>query len=166
MDPRILPLDQILDDFHHECLYEHDSWFCHRILTLDREAGLLRVEVDTTRLGPLVTAQRVTPAHPKHFPGAIAVQLTGTLGQLWAVYGMGLRATEGWSGFGTHIHDARFQRMGEIGPPAVAEARCTRQRKLRGTWFTSFEFQYLQHDKVFYSSKQTAAWVCAPSPQD
>lgn len=146
------------EDFEQECLYRPDAWYLHDVLVLDPEDNRVVGLVDTTRLGPLVDAQRTWPGHAKHFPGAIAIQVTGTLGQLHATYCMGLRATDGWFGFGTHIKKARFPGMGEIGPPVHAELRATRQRKLRGVWFVDYDFRYEQEGRLIYESTQTAAW--------
>lgn len=146
-------------DFEQEALYERDSWFIHDLLVLDPEAHRVVGLVDTTRLGPLVDAQRPVGGHEKHLPGAVAVQITGTLGQLHAIYVMGLRASEGWVGFGTHLRDARFRRLGKIGPPIHAELVATRQRQVRGTWFVDYRFLYTQEGAEVYSSTQTAAWV-------
>jgi len=143
-------------DFAEEGLYTADSWFVHDVLEVDENH--VKVRIDTTQLGPLVAAQRVVPGHPKHFPGAVAIQVTGTLGQLHAVYGRGLRATEGWAGFGTHIKNARFPSMGEIGPEVIAEATCTKFRKFRGTWFGTYQFRFTQGDRVIYESEQSAGW--------
>lgn len=148
----------IPDDFIHECLYAPEAWFVHDLLEVDQEASRVRALVDTTRLGPLVDAQRAWPGHDRHFPGAIAIQVTGTLGQLHAVYCMGLRATEGWVGFGTHVKKARFPSMGKIGPPAIVEALSTRQRRIRGVWFVDYTFRYEQEGRLFYESEQTAAF--------
>lgn len=148
----------IPDDFIHECLYAPDAWFIHDVLEIDREGGRVLAWIDTTRLGPLVQAQRTWPGHDKHFPGAIAIQVTGTLGQLHATYVMDLRASEGWVGFGTHVKQARFPSMGRIGPPATAEIRATRTRRIRGTWFIDYAFRYEQEGRLFYESEQTAAW--------
>lgn len=146
----------IPEDFAAESLYAPEAWFVHDVLELD--ADRVVALVDTTRLGPLVQAQRPWPGHARHFPGAVAIQVTGTLGQLHAIYGMGLRASEGWVGFGTHIHRARFPGMGEIGPPVQAALQATRKRQLRGTWFVDYDFRYTQEGRLIYESTQTAAW--------
>lgn len=130
----------------------------HRFIGADLDARSVTAELDTTRIGALVDAQKVLPGHPKHVPAVVAIQMTGTLSHLFAVYVMGLRSTEGWVGFGTHIKGARFPRMGEIGPPVVGTAVCTRQRHLRGTWFFNFDFELRQEGEIMYSSSQMAAW--------
>lgn len=154
------------DDFVSESLYAPEAWFVHDLLDVDLEGSRVLAQVDTTKLGPLVDAQQVRPGHPKHFPGAIAIQITGTLGQLHAVYVLGLRPTEGWSGFGTHILEARFRNLGEIGPPVEASCEATRVRRVRGTVFTDYTFIYRQLGKPIYESKQRAAWVRAAEITD
>ncbi|NOY26272.1 MAG: hypothetical protein GXP62_10410 [Oligoflexia bacterium] len=145
-------------DFAEECLYEPSAWYIHDLLELDVDRGRVVAWIDTTRLGPLVQAQRPWPGHDKHFPGAIAVQVTSTLGQIHATYCAGLRATQGWVGFGTHLRKARFPSMGVIGPPATATLQEKRRRQIRGTWFFDYDFCYRQGDRVFYESTQTGAW--------
>jgi len=121
--------------------------------------------MDTTQLGVLVDPQRLVAGHVKHVPGVCVIQATGTLGQLWAVFGLGLKPSEGWAGYGTHIKKARFGQMGEIGPAVLAQATCTKQRQIRGTWFCDFSFRFSQDDRTLYTSEQTAAWVKEPGPQ-
>jgi hypothetical protein len=130
----------------------------HDLLHLDAEEGLVRARVDTTRLGPLVDAQQETPGHPKHVPGAVMVQITGTLGNLHAVYVLGLRPSEGWVGFGTHIRNARFPSMGVIGPPVDVELRATRVRRVRGRHFVEYAFRYEQEGREIYLAEHAAIW--------
>ncbi len=145
-------------DFADESLYTSDAWFVHALCSVDPDAGTLHAQMDTERIGWLVDHQVVLPGHPAHLPAAVAVQATGTLGQLYAVYGLGLRRAEGWTGFGTHIHQARFRRMGEIGPALDLHLTCTRQRTLMGTRFCDFDFLFTQDGQPVYESSQTAAW--------
>lgn len=152
----------IPDDFHRESLYTPDGWFIHDLLTVDREGGRIVASTDTNRLGPLVDAQLDRPGHPRHVPGAVVVQMTATLGQLYAIYVLGLRATEGWVGFGTHIHKAKFPKIGRIGPPVTSTARATKIRTVRGPTFIDYEFRFEQEGAVIYESVQTAAWLRSP----
>ena len=69
--------------------------------------------MDTTRLASAVAAQNPWPLHHRHVPAALVVQLTGTLGNLHAAYRQGLKVTEGWVGYGSHLKPARFASMGE-----------------------------------------------------
>lgn len=148
-------------DFAAESLYAPEAWFIHDLLEVDRGAGRLVGRCDTTRLGALVDAQIERPKHPKHVPGAIAIQITGTLALLHAVYVLDMRPTQGWAGFGTHIHEAKFQRMGAIGPAMDCAIEQLSRREIRGTVFTRYRFTYEQEGQVVYRSEQTAAWVRA-----
>lgn len=146
------------EDFAAEALYDRSHWFFDEVLELDPEARRVQVRVDTTDLGGFVAAQRPVAGHPKHFPGAVMIQLTGTLGQLQATYLCGLRPSEGWIGFGTVIKKARFLKMGVIGPPVIATATLLRERQFRGSWHLTSEFVYEQEGHAIYHSEQTATW--------
>lgn len=150
-------------DFADHCLYARECWFVDAVEHID--ADTVRVRTDTERLGPLVDAQVVRRGHPKHVPGAVMVQLTGTLGSLHAVYGLGLRDHVG---YGTHIKSARFPALGRIGPPLWAELRCHRIRRLRGRVFAEYAFEFWQaatgdhksgERQLIYVSEQSAIWM-------
>lgn len=146
------------DDFETESLYTRDQWYVHDLVSLDKEAGVLRATTDTTQFGAVVAAQKPWPGHPPHVPGILMIQITGTLGNLHAVYGLGLRMTEGWVGFGTHIHDASFRNLGEIGPEIQLELKVERVKVVRGATFAKYAFRFEQAGKLLYTSKQTAVW--------
>jgi hypothetical protein len=145
-------------DFASESLYAPEWWCVHDVTRIDPEEHVVEAVIDTTRLGSLVEAQRPWPGHPKHLPGAVAIQVTGTLGNLHAVYVLGLRATAGWVGFGTHVRNARFRRMATIGPPVAARLHVPKRRQMRGTWFVEYNFRFEQGGELVYESEQTAAW--------
>ncbi len=150
----MLPLD-----FADQCLYGPECWFVDAVEQLDDTC--VRVRTDSTKLGPFVDAQVVRRGHPKHVPGAVMVQLTGTLGSLHTVYVLGLKDHVG---YGTHIKGARFPSLGRIGPPLWAELRCTRIRRLRGRVFGEYAFEFWQFSEagerqVIYQSEQSAIWM-------
>jgi hypothetical protein len=145
-------------DFAAECLYAADHWYVHDLLDLDPERGRVLGRVDTTRLGALVDAQNATPGHPRHVPGAVMVQITGTLGNLHAVYILGLRPSQGWVGFGTHIRNARFPGVGKIGPPMEVELLATRVRRFHGKHFVEYGFRYEQEGREIYAAQHAAIW--------
>lgn len=154
----------IPEDFAAESLY-HPSWWCvHDVLEIDREAGRVVALIDTTRLGDLVEAQRPWPGHERHLPGAVAIQVTGTLGNLHAVYVLGLKCSEGWVGYGTHVKEARFRRIGRIGPPVRAELVNLKKRFVSNVWFLSYRFRFEQDGEAIYESEQTAAWRRTTAP--
>lgn len=154
------------DDFAAECLYRSDAWFAHDLVRLEDDPAEVEVEVDTTRLGPLVDAQVEVPGHPRHVPGAVCIQLTGTLGSLLATYVLGMRRSEGWVGYGTHIHDAKFSGMGRIGPPVRARATVLGTRTVRGTTFVRYRFLFTQGEREIYRSEQSAAWFRPDATED
>jgi hypothetical protein len=147
--------------FASESLYTPDQWYVHDIVESsdDHLVGIC----DTSKLvdDPLVVAQRPWPGQPKHVPGAIMVQITGTLGNIHAVTALGLRMTEGWIGFGTNIMEARFRGLGEIGPPLRCELRAESRRELKGQLFITYAFRYEQDGRVIYTSRQRASWMRA-----
>ncbi|MEO0605150.1 MAG: hypothetical protein AAF211_27215, partial [Myxococcota bacterium] len=114
--------------------------------------------VDTTRLGPIVEAQRVFPGHPPHVPGAVVVQLTATLANLLSAYVLEMPRTEGWVGFGTHIHEARFPSIGQIGPAMQVTCTAVRVRSFRGTTFVRYAYHYVQEGRDVYVAEHTGAW--------
>jgi hypothetical protein len=146
------------EDFPQECLYDPSHWFLHELRELDREKGRVVGVMDTTRLGGYDRAQRLVGAHELHVPGAVAIQVTGTLGNLHATYVLGLRPSEGWVGYGTHVKDARFKKLARIGPPVVAELQEHRRRQWQGSWFLTYRFRFVQDDEPVFESEQVAVW--------
>lgn len=146
------------EDFVREALYAPEHWYLHDLLEVDPEEHRIVAWMDTTRLGALVAAQRPWPGHEPHLPGAVAIQVTGTLGNLHAHCILGLRASEGWVGYGTHVRDGRFRRLGRIGPPVIATAVAHKRRLFRGAWFLDYRFTFSQEGEELYASEQTAVW--------
>lgn len=146
------------DDFGRECLYEPSHWFLHELRELDPAKGRVVGVIDTTRLGGYPAAQRQVGPHAPHVPGAIAIQVTGTLGNLHATYILGLRPSEGWVGYGTHVKDARFHRLARLGPPVVATLHEKRRRQWQGSWFLTYRFRFEQEGEPVFESEQTAVW--------
>jgi hypothetical protein len=149
----------ILDDFAAESLYEREHWYVHEVA--ERGDDFLVGICDTSTLAehPLVLAQRSWPGQPKHVPGAVMVQITGTLGNIHAVAVLGLRMSEGWVGFGTNILEAKFRGLGKIGPPLRCELRVEDHRELRGTRFITYAFRFEQEGRAIYTSRQRASWL-------
>lgn len=147
------------DDFSVESLYTPDHWYVHDLIEVDAAAGRLVGITDTTQLGASVEAQKPWPAQPKHVPGNVMIQITGTLGNLHAVYVLGLRMTEGWVGFGIGIDQARFRNLARIGPPLRVLAQAKRVRRLKGRVFVTYDFEFLQDAQLVYESTQSAVWT-------
>lgn len=151
---------QFPEDFVREALYAPEFWYLHELVEIDPVEHRVVGRIDTTRLGPIVDAQRPWPGHEKHLPGSVAIQVTGTLGNLHAHCILGLRASEGWVGYGTHVRDGRFKKLGLIGPPVLATATAHKRRHFRGAWFLDYTFAFEQEGELLYSSEQTAVWQC------
>lgn len=148
----------IPDEFWAESLYESQQWYVHDLLSVDADHVVGVCDTAALVDHPVVAAQRPWPGQPKHLPGMIMVQITGTLGNLHAVFGLGLRMSEGWVGFGTNILEAKFRGLGQLGPPLDCELRVENLRKLEGTLFVTYAFRFEQAGKAIYSSRQRAAW--------
>src|SRR5262249_32756507 len=111
---------------------------------------------------PLTRAQRGDPRRPPpHVAGALLVHATGILGFVHAYYILGLRHADGWTGFGTHIHTARFRALCTLGTPLVAECRQLQIRRLAGNLFARDPVEFRQGDTAVYESEQSAVWRSA-----
>src|SRR5262249_55184870 len=116
-----MPLDPA---FVADCPYAEDALLIDEILHVDREQSLLRARMPTLETLPLPRDQRVHPSrHPRHVSGGLMIHATGILGFAHAYYVLELRHREGWIGYGTHIHEGRFRKLGAIGEPLVLECR-------------------------------------------
>jgi hypothetical protein len=85
--------------------------------------------------------------------------VTGMLGFAHAYYVLGLRHADGWIGYGTHIHEARYGRLARIGPPLRLECRGVQQRRIRGgSLYVRYAFRFEQEGAAVYESEQGAVW--------
>lgn len=148
----------IPEEFRAESLYEPEQWYVHDVLEVDAEHVVGLCDTKALVGSPIVAAQRSWPGQPKHVPGIIMVQITGTLGNIHAVVGLGLRMSEGWVGFGTNILEARFRGLGRLGPPLRCELRVEDMRRLEGSLFATYSFRFSQESTTIYSSRQRAMW--------
>jgi hypothetical protein len=156
-----MPLDSA---FLEDCLYGGDAVLVDEILEVDPAAGRVRASIPTPATLPLTRDQRGDErVHPRHVSGGLMVHATGILGFVHAYHVLGLRHADGWVGFGTHIHDARFRALATLGPPLVAECLQVRLRKLAGNLFIRYRFTFTQAQgpgdpTVVYESEQSAVW--------
>jgi len=142
-----------------DCPYAPEAIFFDEILELDREAGRLVARMPTHDRLPLTDLQRADPVrHPRHVSGALMVHLTGMLGFAHAYFVLGLRHADGWIGYGTHIHAARYGSLARIGPPLQLECRATQVRRIRGSIYVRYAFRFEQAEEVVYESEQGAVW--------
>ena len=128
-------------------------------MKIDAERNRVVTVTHTDQLGMLVEAQKDWPLQPKHIPGAVMIQLSSTLGNLHAVYVLGLRMTEGWVGFGTGIRKARFHRIGAIGPPMTSTLEANHIKRTRDRVFATYTFEYSQDDRLLYTATHSAIWT-------
>ncbi|HKA87676.1 MAG TPA: hypothetical protein VKE22_08430 [Haliangiales bacterium] len=151
-----MPLDPA---FLEDCLYGTEAVLIDEILAIDRETGLVRARMPTSESLPITRDQRGDPRlHPRHVSGALMVHATGILGFVHAYYVLDLRHADGWVGFGTHIHGARFRALATLGEPLVLEGQATQTRRLAGNLFARYRFRFTQGETVVYESEQSAVW--------
>lgn len=145
--------------FVDDCPYEPEAILFDDIVELDAEAGRLVATMPTHDSLPLTALQRAHPVrHPRHVSGAVLVHVTGMLGFAHAYYVLGLRHAEGWIGYGTHIHFARYGRLARIGPRLRLECRGLGKKSLRGSVYVRYAFRFEQDGAVVYESEQGAVW--------
>ncbi len=151
-----MPLDPA---FLEDCLYGTEAVLIDEILAVDRATGLVRARMPTPESLPITRDQRGDPRlHPRHVSGALMVHATGILGFVHAYYVLDLRHADGWVGFGTHIHTARFRALATLGEPLVLEGQNLQTRRLAGNLFARYRFRFTQGETVVYESEQSAVW--------
>lgn len=142
-----------------DCFYGPDALFIDEILAVDRDQGMVQAQMPTPDTLPLTRDQRGDPrVHPRHVAAAVMLHVTGIVGYAHAYYVLDVRHAEGWVGFGTHIHSARFRAMCVLGPPVVVECRQQRIRKLVGNLFARYQYVFKQNGETIYESEQSAVW--------
>jgi hypothetical protein len=147
LDPAFVP----------DCSYAAEAILFDEIVELDRDAGRLVARMPTHDRLPLTDLQRADPVrHPWHVSGALMVHVTAMLGFAHAYFVLGLRHADGWIGYGTHIHAARYGTLARIGPPLVLECRATRVRRISGSIYVQYAFRFEQEGALVYEIEQGA----------
>jgi len=140
-----------------DCPYGPGGLLLDDIVRVDREASTIVATMSTHADLPLTREQRAHPErHPQHVSGALMIHATGMLGFAHAYYVLDLRHAEGWIGYGTHIHDGRFRRMGKLGPPMDLTCTATSVRKIRGAIVARYQFRFVQEGDLVYQGDHTA----------
>lgn len=148
-----------------DCPYLPSGLIIDDIVEVDREASTLVARVPTHEELPLTRDQRADPRrHPRHVSGGLMVHITGIVGFAHAYYVLDLRHVDGWIGYGTHVHSARFKKMGKIGPPILARCRATSVRKIGGALVGRYEMKFTQDGEVIYEGDQSAIWTKIEAP--
>jgi 3-hydroxymyristoyl/3-hydroxydecanoyl-(acyl carrier protein) dehydratase len=144
--------------FLDELLYDPEVLVLDELLEVDPERSLVRATLEVTPELPLTAQQRVSKHHPRHLAGGLILHATGSLGFVHAYYVLGLRTSEGWSGYGTHIHRAVFRGLIEPGDRVEAECRATRVRLGTERHVVRYAFDFRREGKRVYEGDQTAMW--------
>lgn len=146
-------------EFVADCPYGPGGLLIDDIVRVDREASTVVARMPTSAELPITREQRAHPErHPRHVSGGLIVHVTGIMGFAHGYFVLDLRHADGWIGYGTHIHGARFRKMGRIGPPLLLACTATSVRKMRGALIVRYTFRFEQEDDVVYEGDQTAFW--------
>jgi acyl dehydratase len=109
---------------------------------------------------PLTQDQRAHPVrHPRHVSGGLIIHATGMLGFAHGYYVLDLRHADGWIGYGTHIHEGRFRKMGKIGPAMQLTCAATSVRRIRGAIVARYQFRFEQEGDLVYEGDHTAMFT-------
>jgi len=142
-----------------DCPYGPGGLLLDDILAVDREASSIVASMPTRADLPLTREQRAHPErHPHHVSGALMIHATGILGFAHAFFVLDLRHADGWIGYGTHIHEAKFRRMGRIGPPLELACSATSVRRIKGSILARYQFRFEQDGDLIYEGDQSALW--------
>jgi 3-hydroxymyristoyl/3-hydroxydecanoyl-(acyl carrier protein) dehydratase len=143
-----------------DCPYGPDALLIDEILEIDAEASRVRARMPAHADLPITRDQRAHPVrHPRHVSGALMIHATGIMGFAHAYYVLGLRHTEGWIGYGTHIHDGRFRRMAAMGTPLVLDCQATRVRKIGGALVGRYKFVFTQDGASVYEAEHSSLFT-------
>lgn len=147
-------------EFLDDLFYAPEVFFFDRIERLDRETMTIVCRMPTDQPLPITVAQRGDPrVHPRHVNGGVIMHATGMLGWAHAYHLNGLRHAEGWVGYGTHIHDAKFKKLVTLDAPMFCRATQLRARRLAEKIFATYELVFEQNESVVFESKQSAMWM-------
>lgn len=152
-----MPLDA---GFVDDCPYDLPALLIDEIIAIDRDAGSIVARMPTRDDLPLTRDQRAHPVrHPRHVSGALMIHATGVMGFAHAYFLLGLRHADGWIGYGTHVHDGRFRRMGKIGEPLMLACTATSIRRIQGSMVVRYRFRFTQGDAVVYEGDHGSLWT-------
>jgi hypothetical protein len=146
-------------EFVTDCPYGPGGLLIDDIVSIDRDTNSLVASMPTRADFPLTRDQKAHPQrHPHHVSGALMIHATGIVGFAHAYFLLELRHSEGWIGYGTHIHEARFRRMGKIGSPMILACTATNVRKIKGSILARYKFRFEQDGDLVYEGDQSALW--------
>jgi len=147
-------------DFVADAPYGPDALLIDDLLEVDRGGSRVVARMPTHEALPLTRDQRAhAQRHPRHVSGGLMIHATGMMGFVHGYFILDLRHADGWIGYGTHIHEGRFRRMGEIGAPMELACQATRIRRIAGSIVGRYRFVFTQGGDVIYEGDQTALWT-------
>jgi 3-hydroxymyristoyl/3-hydroxydecanoyl-(acyl carrier protein) dehydratase len=147
---------EFLDDMP----YMPEVLFLDRLEELDAGTSTIACRMPTDRAMPFTDHQRAHPVrHPRHFNGAVMIQLTANLGFVHAFHLESLRHRDGWIGYGTHIHRAVFRKLVTPGAPMICACTQIKVRRGRSRIFSTYRFEFRHEGEVAYESEQSAMWL-------
>jgi hypothetical protein len=146
-------------DLVRDCLYDESGLFFDEVLSIDREASVIRLRMPTHPDLPLTRSQRVDPErHPRHVSGGLMVHMSAMVGFAHAFYCLDVRRAEGWVGYGAIIHKVRYPHLARIGEPLVLEGRATHVKRGATRLVVRYAFLFEQAGVAVYEGDQTAVW--------
>jgi hypothetical protein len=151
-----MPLDPA---FVADCPYGPGGILIDDITLVDRDASRIVARMPTHADLPITREQRAHPVrHPRHVSGGLMIHVTGIVGFAHGYHILDLRHADGWTGYGTHIHHGRFKRLATVDAPIDLGCTATSVRKIRGTYFITYRFDFRQGADLVYESEQSAVW--------
>lgn len=152
-----MPLDRA---FVEESLYGPEAMLIDEIVEVDRDASMVRARMPTHADLPITRHQRVHPTrHPRHVSGGLMVHMTGIVAFAHFYYVLDLRHSDGWTGYGVRIREARFRNLAVPPEPMILECRAEKIRRLGDKINAQYVFTFTQGDLLVYEGKQTALWM-------
>jgi hypothetical protein len=143
-----------------DCPYAPGALLIDDIVRVDREASTIVARMPTHPELPITRDQRSHPErHPLHVSGGLMIHATGIVGFAHAYFVMDLRHADGWIGYGTHIHEGRFRKMGKVGPAMLLTCSASNVRKIRGAIVARYSFRFEQDGEVVYEGDQSAIFT-------
>ncbi|MBI2377998.1 MAG: hypothetical protein HYV07_28610 [Deltaproteobacteria bacterium] len=152
-----MPLDAaFLDD----ALYDPSGLLIDEVLEVDEAKSLVRVRMPTNADLPITRSQRADEKkHPRHVSGGLMVHMTGVAAFAHFYYVLKLRHSEGWTGYGVRVHDAKFMKLAPVGPPVELVCQMIKSKKLGGKILARYRFEFFQDGEKIYEGEQSALWI-------
>jgi hypothetical protein len=145
-----------------DCPYGPEALLIDEILAVDRDASSIVARMVVSEDRPLTRDQRADPVrHPRHVAGGLLIHATGMLGFAHAYFVLDLRHADGWIGYGTHIHEGRFKKLGKVGEPIEMQGTATSVRKIGGALVVRYRFRFTQGTESIYEGEHSAIFTRA-----